>query len=213
MLAFRPELHAGAAVLCLGAHCDDIELGCAGTLMTLQQREPSLRFVWVVFSGDDVREAETRAAAARLLGDACSVSVRRHRASYFPHCGHAIKDAFEALRGRIEPQLVFTHHLADRHQDHRVIAELTWNSFRNHGILEYEIANFEGDLGHPNCYVPLPLPLLERKLATLNECFPSQRARTWFDAELFRGHMRLRGMECNADSRYAEGFHVRKLRL
>jgi LmbE family N-acetylglucosaminyl deacetylase len=215
MLAFMPELTAGATVLCLGAHCDDIELGCSGALIELRQRFPALRFVWVVFAGDETREAETRAAAARLLGndERCSVSVHRFRASYFPSCAAEVKDAMEALRSRIEPQLIFTHHLADRHQDHRLVGELTWNSFRNHSILEYEIAKFEGDLGQPNCYVPLSAPVLERKVATLMDCFPSQHARGWFDAELFRGHMRLRGMECNAHSRYAEAFHVRKFRL
>ncbi len=213
MLAFRPELHRGATVLCLGAHCDDIEIGCGGALMELQRREPSLQFIWVVFCGDDVREPESRAAAARMLGSACNVRVHRYRASFLPHSGSAVKDAFEALKASVEPQLIFTHQLADRHQDHRLIAELTWNSFRNHGIFEYEIAKFEGDLGHPNFYVPLSPPVLQRKLEVLMDCFPSQRARTWFDAELFRGQMRLRGIECNAESRYAEGFHARKLTL
>lgn len=213
MLAFRPDLAADATVLCLGAHCDDIEIGCGGTLLELQRRQPGLRFVWEVFSGDDEREAETRAAAAQLLGASCRVTVHRFRGSYFPWCGAGIKDAVEALRARVEPQLVFTHHLADRHQDHRLLAELTWNSFRNHALLEYEIAKFEGDLGQPNCYMPLSEAVLERKLAVLMDCFPSQRGRSWFDAGLFRGQMRLRGVECNAPSRHAEAFHARKLSM
>lgn len=214
MLTFKPDLAATGTVLCLGAHCDDIEIGCGGALMELRRRHPALRIEWVVFSGDDVREAETRAAAARLLGngESCRVQVHRFRGSYFPHCAAWIKDSFESLRRKLEPDLVFTHFLGDRHQDHRTIAELTWNTFRDHAILEYEIAKYEGDLAHPNFYVPLPEATAERKVATLMECFPSQRSHAWFDADVFHGQMRLRGVECNAASRYAEAFHARKLR-
>jgi len=215
MLKFSPDLPDGGTVLCLGAHCDDIEIGCGGALIELRRRYPQLRFHWVVFSGDEERERETRAAAAQLLdaGNHYEIEVHRFRGSYFPYLGGEIKDAFEALRKRVAPDLVFTHFLNDRHQDHRVIAELTWNSFRDHAVLEYEIAKFEGDLAQPSVYFPLPLPAVERKVATLLDCFPSQRQRKWFDAELFRGQLRLRGVECNAPSRYAEGFHARKLIL
>jgi LmbE family N-acetylglucosaminyl deacetylase len=215
MLKFSPDLPDGATVLCLGAHCDDIEIGCGGALIELRRRYPQLHFHWVVFSGDEERERETRAAAARLLdeGGHCQVEVHRFRGSYFPYLGGEIKDAFEALRGRVSPDLIFTHFINDRHQDHRVIAELTWNTFRDHAVLEYEIAKFEGDLAQPGVYFPLPLPAVERKVATLLECFPSQRQRRWFDAELFRAQLRLRGVECNSPSRYAEGFHARKLIL
>jgi LmbE family N-acetylglucosaminyl deacetylase len=212
MLRFTPQFPASGTVLCLGAHCDDIEIGCGGTLLELHQRHPALRFEWVVFSGDEQREAETRAAAARLLGD-CQLSVHRFRASYFPYCAAEIKDAFEALKARVQPDLIFSHFLQDRHQDHRVLAELTWNSFRAHSILEYEIAKYEGDLAHPNVYVPLGADNVGRKVETLLGCFASQRSRSWFDADLFRGQMRLRGVECNAPSRYAEAFHARKLTL
>jgi LmbE family N-acetylglucosaminyl deacetylase len=183
--------------------------------MELQQRYPALRFLWVVFSGDDARETETRSAAQRMLGNGsgCSVEVRRFRASYFPHCGAELKDAFEALSERVDPEMIFTHCLADRHQDHRLVAELTWNTFRDHAIFEYEIQKYEGDLAHPNLYVPLSGAVMRRKVETLMECFPSQHCRKWFDADLFQGHMRLRGVECNAASRYAEAFHARKLTL
>ena len=213
MLGLKPDLAPGATVLCLGAHCDDIEIGCGGALAELQQRQPGLHFEWVVFSGDEVREAETRAAARRLLGAGCKVEVRRFRTSYFPACSAELKDCFEALKERLEPDLIFTHFLSDRHQDHRTVAELTWNTFRNHAVLEYEIAKYEGDLAHPNIYVPLSGAVVRRKLDTLLDCFPSQRARSWFDADLFQGQMRLRGVECNAASRYAEAFHARKLTL
>lgn len=213
MLPFPPNLPPKSTVLCLGAHCDDIELGCGGTLLELARRLEAPRFVWVVFAGDEVREAETRAAAQRLLGDGCEVTVHRFRSSYFPYDGAAIKQTFDALAASLDPQLIFTHHLADRHQDHRLVGELTWNRFRDHNIFEYEIVKFEGDLGHPNAYMPLSPEVLEHKLAVLTECFVSQRSRSWFDGELFRGHLRLRGVECNAGSRYAEAFHIRKFRL
>jgi LmbE family N-acetylglucosaminyl deacetylase len=211
MLTFKPALPPDGVVLCLGAHCDDIEIGCAGALMELQSRYPQARFVWQVFAGEDGRDAETREAARRLLGPGCEVTVEQFRSSYFPYSGPQIKDTFESLKARVKPDLIFTHFLHDRHQDHRVISELTWNSFRNHAVLEYEIPKFEGDLAHPNAYFPLSSSTLERKVSVLMECFPSQRSRQWFDSDLFLGHMRVRGVECNSPSRYAEAFHIRKL--
>ena len=215
MLAFAPNMPANGTVLCLGAHCDDIEIGCGGTLLELRSRFTSLRIVWHVFSGGALREAETRSAAAKLIGEQASRAVTVHdfRGSYFPYCGPEIKDAFEALKQQVAPDLIFTHFLQDRHQDHRVISELTWNTFRDHAVLEYEIPKYEGDLAQPNVYVPLSDASVEQKVATLIESFPSQRSRPWFDAELFRGHMRLRGIECNAPRRYAEAFHGRKITL
>lgn len=211
-LRFEPKIPSGGTVLCLGAHCDDIEIGCGGTLIELSRRHPQARFVWAVFAGDEVREQETRAAAAALLaGASVTVEVHRFRESFFPYVGSQIKDAFESLRSRVAPDLVLTHHLSDRHQDHRMLAELTWNTFRSHAILEYEIPKYEGDLGQPQVYCPLAAESAELKIETLLNCFPSQRARQWFDAELFRGHLRLRGMECNSPSRYAEAFHARKI--
>ena len=141
--------HGGLGhVLCLGAHCDDIEIGCGGTLAELGKRFPRARFQWLVLSADDVREAETRDAAARIHGGAAhEVEVARFRGSYFPSCGPELKDHFEALKARVNPDLILTHRLEDRHQDHRCVAELTWNTFRSHTILEYEIPKYEGDLG------------------------------------------------------------------
>lgn len=212
MLRFLPELPATGTVLCLGAHCDDIEIGCGGLLMRLHERHPELNFVWAVFSGDDVRECETKAAAAVLMSGAKhSMTVHRFRGSYFPHHAAEIKDAFEKIRSQTRPDLILTHFLSDRHQDHRVIAELTWNTFRNHAVLEYEIPKYEGDLQHPGVFCPLSEQVVDRKIGALLDSFASQRNHQWFDAELFRGHMRLRGVECNSPTRYAEAFHARKL--
>ncbi len=214
MLQFQPQLPEDGTVLCLGAHCDDIEIGCGGTLIELSRRHPRLRFLWVVFSADDARESETRAAAAALLADVnLSVVVHRFRTSYFPYVGAAIKDAFEALRATVAPDLILTHHLGDRHQDHQVIAQLTWNTFRSHAVLEYEIPKYEGDLAQPQVYCPLSPATVDIKIEALLKSFPSQCERQWFDAELFRGLLRLRGIECNAPSRYAEAFHGRKMLL
>ncbi len=202
-------------ILCLGAHCDDIEIGCGGALQLLRARNPELRIHWVVWSGDLEREAETRAAAKVLLTETglSRVEVQRFPASYFPHHWAAVKDAFETLKAAVSPDLVLTHRLRDMHQDHRVIAELTWNTFRDHLILEYEIPKYEGDLGQPNVYTPLTMEFAHRKVQALMQSFPSQHSRHWFQAEVFLGLMRLRGVECNSPSGYAEAFHARKLVL
>lgn len=213
ILSFKPDLPEDGKVLCLGAHCDDIEIGCGGALMELRARYPKLRFFWQVFAGEDGRDAETRSAAVKMLGPACEVDVGQFRGSFLPYSGPVLKEFVESVKARVQPDLVFTHFLHDRHQDHRVIAELTWNTFRNHAVFEYEIAKFEGDLAHPNAYMPLSTAVVERKVETLMECFPSQRSRQWFDRDLFMGLMRLRGVECNSASRFAEAFHVRKLVL
>ena len=215
MMRFKPDLPEDGTVLCLGAHCDDIEIGCGGLMLQLLERHPKLRFVWVLFSGDEVRERETRAAAAALMGPQANLAVEVHkfRGSYFPYCGADIKDSFEELRARVKPDLVLTHYLTDRHQDHRVISELTWNSFRSHAILEYEIPKYDGDLTHPGVFCPLPAEMVDKKIKTLMDCFTSQVSHQWFDPELFRGLMRLRGIECNSPTRYAEAFHARKLVL
>ncbi len=213
--AFGIDVARVQNVLCVGAHCDDLEIGAGGTLIQLAALLPQARFRWVIFSGDDVREPESRAAASRIHpGGHCEVTVLKFRNSYFPADYASIKDAMEALRpGRPEPDLVLTHRLDDRHQDHRVLAELTWNTFRRHAVLEYEIPKYEGDLGHPNVYVPLSPAVVQAKVSMLLECFPSQRHRPWFTEDLFRAHLRLRGIESGADAAHAEAFHARKLTL
>jgi len=201
-------------ILLLGAHCDDIEIGCGATVLRLVARYPQARFVWVTFSADDEREAETRRAAAEMLQGAreTEVIVERFRGSYLPHSGPALKDRFEDLK-RFAPELVLTHYRADLHQDHRVINELTWNTFRNHAVLEYEIPKFDGDIGIPNTFVPITRADMQRKCEILMSCFPSQLGRSWFTPETFQAIARLRGIECNAPEGYAEAFYARKASL
>lgn len=203
------------SVLCLGAHSDDIEIGCGGTLMRLLDERPDSSVRWVVFSAYELRAREARSSAAAFTADArkSDVTVHGFRESYFPFEGGAIKEAFAALAAEIDPDIVFTHRRDDLHQDHRIIAELTWNHFRDHLILEYEIAKYEGDLGHPNLYTPLTAELAEAKSELLLEHFKSQLTKTWFKPEVFRGLMALRGIECNSPSGLAEAFHVRKVTL
>jgi LmbE family N-acetylglucosaminyl deacetylase len=198
-------------VLCLGAHCDDIEIGCGGTLLRLLAEHPGSDVHWVAFASTPARETEARASAEAFLKDAATstVLVKGFRESYFPFVGGDIKDSFEELKASVDPDLVFTHRRDDEHQDHRAIAQLTWNTFRNHLIAEYEIPKFEGDLGHPNAFVPLGSDVVDRKIELLFEHFPSQRNKSWFRPEVFRGLMAVRGVECNAA--YAEAFNVRKL--
>lgn len=215
MLQYSFRLHQAKPVfLVLGAHCDDIEIGCGGTLLQLVQRYPEARFVWVTLSSDRDRASETRAAAHRLLRGASDteVLVEQFRGSYFPHCGAEIKDYFETLK-RFAPDLVLTHFRGDSHQDHRMTNELTWNTFRDQAVLEYEIPKFDGDLAVPNVYVPLSRDQLAEKCDVLMNCFPSQRGRGWFTRDTFEALARLRGIECNAPEGFAEAFFGRKLSL
>lgn len=202
-------------VLCLGAHSDDVEIGAGGTLLRLASRPGDLDVRWIVFSGDGEREREARESAGRLLEEAASldVDVLGFRDGFFPGQWPEIKEAFEELKGEPEPDLVFTHRREDRHQDHRTVSELTWNTFRDHLILEYEIPKYEGDLGTPNTYVPLSAETSRRKADHLVEAFPSQRRKSWFDEETFLGLSRLRGVECGAEEGHAEAFHGSKMRL
>jgi LmbE family N-acetylglucosaminyl deacetylase len=201
------------SVLCLGAHSDDIEIGCGGTILRIIDEWPETRLHWVVFSADDEREAEARRSAEDFAAGAASsvVVVHRFRESYFPYVGGEIKDAFETLKRKVDPDLVFVHRRDDDHQDHRTVAALTWNTFRDHLIAEYEVPKYEGDLGSPNLFVPLRKELAERKIELLTRHFASQRSKRWFRAETFRGLLALRAVECNATAGFAEAFHVRKL--
>jgi LmbE family N-acetylglucosaminyl deacetylase len=200
------------SVLCLGAHSDDIEIGCGGTLLELIAANPRLSVQWCVFSGGEVREPEARKSAERFLDnvDNKSVEIYDFRDSFFPDQWGRIKETIARMAKQLQPDLIFSHRLEDRHQDHRVIAELTWCAFRNHFILEYEIPKYEGDLGQPNFFCPLSEHVCEKKIVTVVECFQSQSDKPWFDAELFRSLMRLRGSECGSPSRYAEAFGCRK---
>jgi LmbE family N-acetylglucosaminyl deacetylase len=202
-------------VLCLGAHADDIEIGCGGTILRLATAHPDTMFHWVVFSADGEREREAQQGARLFLQAACQheIVVKHFRDGFFPGVAAEIKEYFEELKGRIAPDVVFTHYRDDRHQDHRVISDLTWNTFRDHLILEYETPKYDGELGSPNCYVPLDEAVCRRKTDHLLAAFNSQRAKYWFTPDTFRALMRMRGVEAGRGSPFAEAFHARKLIL
>lgn len=202
-----------SSILCLGAHADDIEIGCGGTLLTLLGNAADVTVHWVVFSADDTREAEARRSADRFLDGAAeaTVEVFNFRDSYFPSERAAIKERVEELAGRASPDLIFTHHRKDRHQDHRLLADLTWNVFRDHLILEYEIPKYDGDLGQPNVFVPLDETAGQQKVEFLMDGFESQQEKPWFTEDTFWATLRLRGIESRHS--YAEAFHGRKVVL
>jgi LmbE family N-acetylglucosaminyl deacetylase len=202
-------------VLCLGAHSDDIEIGCGGTVLTIIRDRPDVEFDWVVFGAAGIRKKEAAASAAALLKGAArrTVEVRSFRDGYFPYIGGEVKDFFEELKKKIRPDLIFTHQRSDLHQDHRSIAELTWNTFRDHLILEYEIPKYDGDLETPNVYVPLDAALAKAKVRHILGHFRSQAGNGWFTEDAFRAILRLRGIESNSPSGFAEGFTGCKLTL
>ena len=211
-LSFGDTAQGPATVLCLGAHCDDIEIGCGGAILRLLEEHPQVSLWWVVLSANDLREREARASAEAFLKGAVSpkVVVKRFRNGFFPSVIAEIKEFFEELKGEVSPDLIFSHHLQDLHQDHRTVAELTWNTFRDHMILEYEIPKYDGGLGSPNLFIPLGDAQREAKVSTLMTQFESQKQKQWFTPETFNGLARLRGIECNAPSGYAEAFYCRK---
>lgn len=216
MLDVALNLPRGRApvLLFLGAHCDDIEIGCGGTVLELLRRYPTARVHWVVLSSGGNRGAEARQAARRMLGKArAELFIKEFRGAYFPSEIVAIKDFFEALKRSVRPDVIFTHCRDELHQDHRITAELTWNTFRDHLILEYEIPKYDGGLGSPSVFMPLSAAVMKKKINVLMQVFKSQHAKHWFTPETFSGLARLRGIECNAPSGYAEAFYVRKLVL
>lgn len=203
-------------LLCLGAHSDDVEIGAGGTVLELLDRKPDVHVDWVVFAAAvEQRAEEARASAARFLAKAKSydVHVFSYRDGFLPFHAADVKDEFEGLKSKVDPDLILTHHHDDRHQDHRLVSELTWNTWRDHAILEYEIIKWDGDLSRPNVYVPVRNELQDEKIAILLDVFASQRGKDWFDEETYRSLARIRGLECRSPSRYAEAFHARKLVL
>ena len=206
--------HTPLKILCLGSHSDDIEIGCGGTILRLLSENRNIEVTWVVFSSSKKRESEARASARLFLKGAKrqKVVINHFRDSFFPFDGAKIKERFEGLKST-SPDLIFTHNHKDAHQDHRLISELTWNAFRNHLILEYEIPKYDGDLGQPNFFVPLDQEIYEKKIRHILEAFKTQRVKRWFGKDTFLALMRLRGLECVASSGYAEGFYARKLAL
>src|SRR6266436_2786782 len=199
-LALEKDGRTAFRILCLGAHSDDIEIGCGGTILTLLADHRNLEFHWVVFSSGPEREVEARCSANLFLKGAAGkkISILDFRNSFFPFQGAEIKEFFEELKTGPSPDLILTHARDDLHQDHRMVNQFTWNTWRNHLILEYEIPKYDGDLGAPGFFAPLPAATLERKITLLLEHFPTQAGKPWFTADLFRALPRIRGMECVA---------------
>ncbi len=213
-LSFVRKSSGPINILCLGAHSDDIEIGCGATLLQFKKTYGDLRFHWVVFCAAGTRGGEAATAAELFtVGSEKKVVLKEFRDGFLPHTGGAVKEFFEVMKAQVEPDLIFTHWQGDAHQDHRLVSELTWNTFRNHLILEYEIPKFDGDLGRPNVFVSLDSGLCEQKVTHLFEAFESQQSKAWFDREMFLGLMRIRGMESNSPTGYAEAFYARKIIL
>jgi LmbE family N-acetylglucosaminyl deacetylase len=212
-VVLAPERQGPLKLLCLGAHADDIEIGCGGTILRLAAEMPDLVVRWIVFSGGRPREVEARNSAASFLENVAvkQIEVLQFRDGYFPFEGAAIKDRFEVIKCEFDPSLVLTHWQGDAHQDHRLIAELTHNTFRDHLVLEYEIPKYDGDFGNPAFFVPLTRAQVGRKVETIRRHFTSQRKRSWFSDDTFLALARLRGIGCNAPERLAEAFYVRKI--
>ncbi len=204
-------------LLFLGAHADDIEIGCGGSVLRLLGETPGSIVWWVVFSASPERRREAQESAARMLADAATTRIVVHdlRDGCLPAARPELKDLFERLKREVvpAPDLIFTHFRDDRHQDHRVISDLTWETFRNHVVLEYEVPKYDGDLGSPNTFIPLSNEIRRRKVAHLLAAFPSQHDKRAFTEETFVALMRLRGLECGAAEGHAEGFCARKLVL
>jgi LmbE family N-acetylglucosaminyl deacetylase len=201
-------------ILVLGAHADDIEIGCGGTILRLLEENPAATEIyWIVFGARGERKTEAVESANRFLANARrkEIVVKDFRDGYFPYIGAEIKDFFEELKRRFLPDLILTHYRKDLHQDHRLVSELTWNTFRNHLILEYEIVKYDGDLGVPNFFVQLAEPIARKKIQTIMDCFKSQKDKSWFTDDTFSSILRLRGVECNAPGRYAEAYYCRKV--
>jgi LmbE family N-acetylglucosaminyl deacetylase len=211
-IAFERKSGEPFRILCLGAHSDDIEVGAGGTVLRLLDEMPESSVHWVVLGASGERADEAKASAKLFLEKAArkEIVVKGFRDGFFPYTGGEIKDYFEKLKAEISPDLILTHHRHDLHQDHGLVSELTWNTFRSHLILEYEIVKYDGDLGVPNFYVPLPESVCRRKVGYIMGCFRSQRSRAWFTEDTFLAMLRIRGVECNAAERYAEAFYCRK---
>jgi len=213
-LHLSPRKEGSLVVLCLGAHSDDIEIGCGGTLLYLRQLVPEATFHWVVFSAAGKRGEEAMQGAELFVGRGKTrIVLKEYRDGFLPYHGTEIKVFFEEMKTQANPDLIFTHWQGDAHQDHRLISELTWNTFRDHLIWEYEIPKYDGDLGRPNMFVALEARLYEHKVDNILQAFESQRSKPWFGRETLLGLMRIRGVEANSPSGYAEAFHARKLTI
>jgi LmbE family N-acetylglucosaminyl deacetylase len=212
-IGFCRQHGRGFRLLCLGAHADDIEIGCGGTILRLLEEHDDLEVRWVVLSAAGLRATEAAESAKRFLANAKQrlVVIRDFRDGFFPYIGADLKIFFEELKSTYSPDLVLTHCRSDLHQDHRLVSDLTWNTFRDHLILEYEIVKYDGDIGAPSFFVPLSSSVSQKKVSILMDCFGSQREKKWFTEDTFLSIMRLRGIESNAPQKYAEAYYCRKL--
>jgi LmbE family N-acetylglucosaminyl deacetylase len=215
MLRFIPDLgkRRRLRLLCIGAHSDDLEIGCGATVLTWLASMPSVEVTWLVLSAEGDRAVEARNSARALLARATAsqIIIADFQDCFMQSQYADVKARFEDVKKEVDPDVILTHCLHDRHQDHRLAAELTWNTWRNHLVLEYEIPKYEGDLVTPNAYVPISAPVVRRKIAHLKRFFGSQRSKDWFSDDTFRGLMRIRGLESRSRSGFAEAFHARKL--
>jgi len=209
------SLDSARRILCLGAHADDIEIGAGGALLELAEKHSDLQVCWVVFSAPGERSAEAQASANDFLSAVPNreIKIGSFTESYFPNEWPFIKDWFEEIKRQFDPEIIFTHYRDDRHQDHRVLSDLAWNTFRNHLILEYEILKYDGDLGQPNVFIPLSEELASRKINLLMQHFRTQSKKHWFTRDTFEAMLRIRGIECVSDTGRAEAFYCRKLVL
>ncbi len=214
MIPFQFDLKEGKGLelLCIGAHCDDIEIGCGATLLKLIDQYEIKNIKWIVFASNEIRKKEAIASAESFLKNVSNkeIIVLNYRDAFLQYSSLEIKEYFESIKNSFQPHLVFTHYREDRHQDHRLLSDLTWNTFRNHLILEYEIPKYDGDLGQPNYFCQVSAAQAKRKINILLTSFESQKEKHWFDEETFLALMRLRGMESASSSRFAEAFYLRK---
>ena len=212
-LQLQQKENEGLKILCMGAHCDDIEIGCGGTLLKLIESGKVAQVKWLVFASDETRKKEAIASAEAFLLKVVNkeITVFDYRDAFLNFSAFEIKEHFERIKKGFNPDLIFTHYRHDRHQDHRLISDLTWNTFRSHLILEYEIPKYDGDLGIPNSFFHLNETIAKQKVNILLKEFKSQKNKHWFDEETFLSLMRIRGMEAACLTKYAEAFHLRKV--
>jgi LmbE family N-acetylglucosaminyl deacetylase len=210
---FEPAEESKLNILCLGAHCDDIEIGCGGTILKLIENYSNITIHWIVFSSNQQRAQEAIVSSNTFLKEVSQkkIVIKSFQDGFLSFQGKEVKESFEQLKQEFSPDLIFTHYRQDRHQDHRLISDLTWNTFRNHLILEYEIPKYDGDLGIPNLFVHLDEALCRRKIQYLMDAFPTQNNKQWFTEETFSSILRIRGIESNSPSNYSEAFHCRKM--
>jgi LmbE family N-acetylglucosaminyl deacetylase len=213
--SFSNRTNSTRKILCLGAHADDIEIGCGGTILRWLEEHPDLEVYWVVLSSGRERKKEALKSADLFLQSARKrkVVVGDFRDGFFPYDGAAIKEYFETLKQRFSPEIVLTHYRHDRHQDHRLVSDLTWNTFRRELILEYEIPKYDGDFGQPNLFVPLSESLCRKKIQHILDVFETQRLKDWLTEDTLQAILRLRGVECHAPQKWAEAFYCRKMIL